>query len=399
METIHFTARTKIVLIWAGIGLALVFLYSVGSIVTPFIWAFVTAFILNALVGFAVRRIGGPRALWVVLIYFGLLAALAWGLTVMVPVMGRQAHQLANDVPLYTQQVENFIRSNNLRIGDIRISTPQMGDAIRQAADNFISGLRTQVPQLVRDLADRLLKLLLYLIATFYFLLQADKIVSNFRGMFSPGVLTELDPWFKRINSTLGAYLRGQALLIVLISTATFVGLQILGVRFPLVLGIMSGLVETIPYIGPYAAGAVATLVALTQPETNTFSLQPLMLGVAVALMYTVIRQVEDNLIMPFVIGRTVELHPLTVLFVVLAGASLAGILGLLLAVPAAATLKIIIEFLWKKIREPDRPEEVVEVEAAPDGPLAPPGPTPMPGPATPDPSARRSAILGPAEE
>ena len=186
--------------------------------------------------------------------------------------------------------------------------------------NDFLGGLSARAPELVRDLVDSLLKLLIYLIATFFTLMQAEKMVANIRALFPSDVLQELDPWFRRITTTLGAYLRGQVLLIAIVSTATFIGLTILGVRFPLALAIMSGIVETIPYLAPMRRAPIATLVALTQIEPNNFGWAPLMLGAAVAVMYTIIRQIEDNLIMPLVIGRTVELHPLTVIFAVLAG-------------------------------------------------------------------------------
>jgi predicted PurR-regulated permease PerM len=361
MPAIHFSARVKTLLVWGVILLTLGFLVLVRQIVTPFLWALVTAFILNAMVAFLTRRVGGPRTLWVILVYFGLVAGLVWLITAVVPALFAQARQLMAETPVYAQQIESFLQANHLQLGSRTISAREITTAVNSGLNDFLGGLSARAPELVRDLLDSLLKLLIYLIATFFTLLQAEKIVANIRSLFPSDVLQELDPWFRRITTTLGAYLRGQVLLIAIVSTATFIGLTILGVRFPLALAIMSGIVETIPYLGPYAAGAVATLVALTQIEPNNFGWAPLMLGVAVAIMYTVIRQIEDNLIMPLVIGRTVELHPLTVIFVVLAGATLGGILGLLLAVPTAATVKIIAEFLWRKINEPD-PRETLAV-------------------------------------
>jgi len=332
----------------------------VGPIVTPFLWAAATAYILNAIVRFLTHRVGGPRPLWVLIVYFGLVAAISWGLTAVVPVLFHQIRQLTDEVPTYVRQTESFLQANDIVIGPRRITAGQVSDAINGGLTAFLGGLQARAPELVRGIFEGLLHLLIYLVATFFMLLQADRVVRAVRSLFSNDMLAELDPWLRRINMTLGAYLRGQVLLIGIVTVATFIGLQVLGVHFALALAIMSGIVETVPYIGPYTAGAIATLVAMTQPAVNTFGWPPLMLGVAVAIMYTVIRQVEDNLIMPFVIGRTVELHPLTVLFVVLAGASLAGVLGLLIAVPVAATIKIIVEFLWQKIKAPDPRESLV---------------------------------------
>lgn len=354
MTAIHFSSRTKTWLVWGMVLLALAFLYCVRPIVTPFIWAFVTAYILNAAVVFAMRRAGGPRWAWATLIYFGLVAGLIWLITAVAPVLVMQVQALANEVPNYLHQFELFTQNNNLPFGMSHWSARELSAGIDRTLNEFAGGLGARAPELARDAFDVLLKLLLYLIATFSMLLQADRFTRSVRRLFSTAVLTELDPWFKRINSTLGAYLRGQALLIAIVSTATFIGLELLGVRFALALAIMSGLVETIPYLGPYAAGAIAVLVAMTQTQPNNFGWPPLMLGLAVAILYTVIRQAEDYLVVPFVIGRTVELPPLLVLFVVLAGASIAGILGLLLAVPVAGVVKIVLEYLWQKIKEPD---------------------------------------------
>jgi len=405
MSVIHFSARTKVALIWGGALLLLAFLYLVGSIVTPFIWAAVTAYILNALVRVAHGRIGGPRPLWVVLIYFGLVIGLIWALTGVVPLLGMQVRQIVGEVPNYVRQVTVFLQANNINLGGGRVTEAQITETTRRGLSDAMGLMGSRAPELARNLFEGLLHILIYLLATFFILLGAPKTVSNFRSLFSPPVLDELDPWFKRINHTLISYLRGQLLLVAVVSIATYIGLSILGVQFALALAIMSGLVETIPYLGPYAAGAIAVLVGLTQTQPNHFGWPPLMLGAAVAILYTVIRQTEDNLVMPVVIGRTVELHPLTVLFMVLAGASVAGVLGLLIAVPVAATVKIIAEFLWLKIQEPHPPEAAEPAAVIVVAPLAEPaatvalvsGPVAAPSPAvTHDPRAGDSGRAAP---
>ncbi|HUS15182.1 MAG TPA: AI-2E family transporter [Chloroflexia bacterium] len=381
MAAIHFTARTKTILIWAGVLLTLAFLFVVRTIVVPFIWALVTVYILNAAVNFLTRRLGGPRVLWVVVIYFGLVAAIIWAIAGIGPALALQVRQLSRELPGYLDQAESFI--GEIHIGDVRITPEQVTESVRQGLTAYLGTLSERAPELVRDAFESLLRGILYLLATFFFLLQTDRMVANVRSLFSRPVLDELDPWIRRINATLTSYLRGQVLLVIIITVATFIGLQVLGVRFPLALALMSGLVETIPYLGPYTAGAITVLVAMTQQEPNNFGWPPLMLGLAVAALYTAIRQTEDYLVVPLVIGRTVELHPLTVLFVVLAGASLAGIMGLLLAVPAAAVIKIIAEFLWLKIREPDAVEPVSVVGPVVVTEVEAPAPAPEPGPPT----------------
>jgi hypothetical protein len=151
------------------------------------------------------------------------------------------------------------------------------------------------------------------------------------------------------INTTLGAYIRGQALLVVIMSTASYIALRILEVDYALVVAISTGFLELIPIVGPWSAGAIAVSVGLFQ-DTTPFGWSNLTLAVAIGLVYFTLRQMEDVFVIPLLIGRIVHLHPLLVIFVVVVGTTLGGILGLLLAVPLAAVTKIIATYFYGKI-------------------------------------------------
>src|SRR5947209_7233723 len=158
--------------------------------------------------------------------------------------------------------------------------------------------------------------------------------------------------------------MRGQLVLVVLMSFAWYAALTLLGVRYAPLLAIFTGLVETMPFVGPYTAGGTAVLVALTQGYAP-YGWSPVTLAIAVAIAYTILRQLEDNFVMPFFIGRLVHLHPLIIIFSVLSGAALAGILGLLLAVPVAATVKIVLTYLYGKLmEEPSRSLVVIDADS-----------------------------------
>jgi predicted PurR-regulated permease PerM len=147
------------------------------------------------------------------------------------------------------------------------------------------------------------------------------------------------------IHQTLGRFLRRQLVLVALVAVATFLGLEfIFHLRYALPLAVATGLVEIIPFIGPVLAGSVAAIIAISQGGTS------LMLGVIV--FYFVVRQIEDQIVAPVVLGRAVELHPLIVIFSVLAGGVLFGVLGTLAAVPFAASIKVILEY-WPKLTAP----------------------------------------------
>ena len=152
-----------------------------------------------------------------------------------------------------------------------------------------------------------------------------------------------------RIHIVLGAYLRGQLLLIGLMSLVSFLVLQfIFNVPYALPLGIVTGLLEIIPLVGPVIAGALAASVALASQGPGA--------AIGVIIAYFILRELEDNLVMPLVVGKVVEIHPVVAIFSVLAGGAAAGVLGMILAVPVAAAIKVLLDFLY-----PSDPDAAME--------------------------------------
>ena len=139
--------------------------------------------------------------------------------------------------------------------------------------------------------------------------------------------------------------------MVFLVSLILFIALSIIGVRFALILAIFSGFAEIIPLIGPIVATTVAGF-AMFLTGNNNFFLSPLQATLAVILVYVSIRQFQDYFITPHIMGRITKLHPLIILFSVLSGDHLFGILGVILAVPIAATLRILLEYSLDKIND-----------------------------------------------
>jgi predicted PurR-regulated permease PerM len=132
--------------------------------------------------------------------------------------------------------------------------------------------------------------------------------------------------------------------LVIFVSLVLFICLTIIGVKFALILAIFSGFAEIVPIIGPIFATAVAAIVAY-MGGTSNFGLDPFRTALVVIAVYFVVRQIQDYLINPYIMGKITKLHPLIILFAVLAGEHTAGILGLLIAVPLAGVIKIIFEY------------------------------------------------------
>jgi hypothetical protein len=160
----------------------------------------------------------------------------------------------------------------------------------------------------------------------------------------------EFDRLMSDVNRTLGAYLRGQAILVIIMSSASYAALKILDVDYALSVAIATGFLELIPLIGPWTAGGIAVTIALFQP-TAPFDWSNTSLAIVVGVIYFALRQMEDAFVIPLVIGRFVHLNPFTVIFVLVTGTALGGPLGLILSVPIAAVTKIVIQFFHSKFQ------------------------------------------------
>jgi predicted PurR-regulated permease PerM len=229
--------------------------------------------------------------------------------------------------------------------------------------DYFGRGAASDVLNIARTVGTRLLDTLLVIIVSFYLLMSGKQIGAYMLRFVPAGSRTRTGYVAGRIHTVLGAYLRGQLLLILLMSVVSFLVLQfVFNVPYAIPLAILTGFVEILPLIGPAIATVVAAGVALAAHGTGA--------AVGVIIVFFVLRELEDNLVMPFVVGRAVELHPLVTIFAVLAGGQIAGIIGMLLAVPVTAAIKVILDFLYPSdsmhaMAQAQRGMDIAEKEAA----------------------------------
>lgn len=338
--------RQKVIILSIIVITLLAFLFLVRSILPPFLWAAVVAYLLNPVVNWLSRRTRLPRVAILGGIYLVFGAAMGWTLYSLVPPLLREFGDFRASLPFIIASVQKeLLGAQRVEFLGITLDPQSISTSILQS----FGALPLEALRLVREAATFLGEILIFMVVTFYLVYDAPRIRDSFFGLFPTQHRPEAMAVLGRINRVLGAYIRGQFFLIVLMSTATWIFLgPILKVRFALLLSLMTGIFEIVPFIGPITAGAITTSVALFQP--NEFGWSAWGFASAVVLVYFVLRHTEDYLVIPNVIGRIVELHPVIVIFSVLAGVVLGGILGMLIAVPLAATLKVVFEYVYSKI-------------------------------------------------
>lgn len=336
------SARAKLTVVVGLVILAVIFLAHIGQIVQPFLWALLAAYLLTPVVNYLSIDGKLPR-LWAVTLIYALVGILLLAVSrYLYPHLVEQGTVFVEDIPRLENALIAVVGPKPLGI-DI--------DALINQAIATVTGFgRTQTAgHLLVGAFETFIKVFLFLVATFYLLMDAPRLGQTTRSSLPPGYREELVALSRQIHLTWQQYIRGELVLFLLVATATTIGLTVLEVPGALFIGLASGALELLPLVGPYTAGALAVSVAYFN-GTNPFGWSQFAYAGIVALMYFVFRELEDYIVIPNVLGRAVRLHPLVVLFAVTAGGLIGGLLGLVLAVPIAASLKAILSYIYAKL-------------------------------------------------
>ncbi|HEX2849561.1 MAG TPA: AI-2E family transporter [Acidimicrobiales bacterium] len=330
---------------WALVGLAGV-LYLLGVVASkifvifpPLILAGAIVFILNPLVTRLQRR-GVPRAAGTGLAYALVLGALALTTVLVYPVAARQVDDLRTDWPDIQSRVERWVddRAADSKGTFLEFSRQDIEDALSNNGTTLQQQL-TQARKIGAAIIHVLLILLLGPILAFYLLVDLPHLRRVAESLVPEAARADVMTVARRTNRAIGGFFRGQLAVALLVGVLCSIGLGIIGVRFWFLIGMIAGLFNIIPLIGPWVGGIPGVTIALTTGS-------PLQaLGVVVVMV--VVQQIDNHFITPQVMQRAVQLHPAAVILALLAGGSIGGFFGLLLAVPVAAVLKILIGHLW----------------------------------------------------
>lgn len=368
---VAFSYRAKVVTVCVIVALALVFLYSVREILSPFIWAAIVAYVFNPLVTAFSRRMRVPRFWGVALVYAVMAAVVAWAAIFVVPLWKRESEQFSQDLPRLIESLYLYLVGQEMvEILGFRIEGQSVAREIAGSLQTFSYSASGYVLPVFFGVLGFLTKALLFIFGLFYFLLEADRIGDFLKRLLPPSIEGEILGVCADIDDVLGRWVRGQLLLVLIMGSVTWVALTLLGVRYAIVLAIITGVLEIFPVVGPVAAGTIACVVALFQP--NPFGWSNITYVAVIAAVYFVLRHAEDYFVIPNIIGRIVQFHPLAVLFAVFAGGSIAGILGMFIAAPLLAMIKIVLRYLYGKLVEAPLPAPHTPAAVNPDEQTAP---------------------------
>lgn len=317
------------------------FLFMVREVLVTFLFGAFLAYILFRPVLFIEKR-GIPRVWSILILYLILITVVSTLLAFAIPGVVKELVELGKLIPEYAEEAGELAE----KIDDINMPA-KLNEVVRENVtkiESVIYGSLQNFLNIMYNLLGKVLALIFSPILAFYIMHDWEKIRASFLNLFSPTARRELINLFNTLDTVLIEFLKGHLLVATIVGILTGIVAVILGVNFPLLLGILSGVTNLIPFFGAFLGGIPAVAVAFSESAK---------LAIYMTIGIFVVQQIESNLITPNIIGNRLGLHPLVIVFALLAGGKLLGIWGMLLAVPLAATLKVILGFLYLKLVEP----------------------------------------------
>ena len=333
--------------------------------VRPFVVGLLLVYLLDPAVRWLVAR-GVRRTLAIALVYVAALVAVIEFLNLTLTPLINEIVRFIEDFPALAEQLQAQLQ----RLGEV-YDRLQIPDAVREWIDAVIAGIGQGGPATGFDLS-ALLPLVTgaggligaifgYLILpvwVFYLLKDRARLTDQFEAALP--VAWRFDTWaiVRIIQRDFGQWVRGQLILGLAVGVATFVGLMILSVtidpvfgRYAVLLSVIAGILELVPIIGPIISAVPAVLLAATAGLEAV---------IAALLLYTLVQQVENNFLVPKIQGDAIDLHPAAVIFAIIIGGALAGLLGAILALPITAAFRDVARYLFRRV-SPEAPEALAE--------------------------------------
>jgi predicted PurR-regulated permease PerM len=343
-----WSESTKWLVIVSGLAALVWIIYRFSQIISPLAIAVILAYVLNPLVRFLTARTKLSRTWAVASVYLALVVILCLALVAFVPGLIQQVTSIDEAFQDIAKEISRFFEEP-FSIFGFSIDLLAVYQEMSGTLQSIVSPLASQTVTFLIGLASGFAWLVFILIVSFYLLKDVDKIGRSVYVLVPADYQDEVRRLAREINVIWSAFFRSQLVLCAVIGAVVGVTMRVVGVKNALILGIMAGVLEIIPNIGPTIAAIPAVFIAYFRGSTY-LPFSNGWIALLVVGLYVVIQQLENNILVPRIIGRSLNLHPLVVIIGAIAGANLAGVLGMLLAAPTLASLRSVGRYVHRKL-------------------------------------------------
>ncbi len=320
-------------------------LYLLAPVLTPFIAAALLAYMGDPLAD-RLQKFRLPRALAVATVFLLTFLFLALLVLLVGPLIRQQIATLFASLPSIISQIEQvwlpgFANFFDLELGD-DVGLGAFLVQYKDMAGSWGATLLSSVTTTGSMLAAAVLSLFLIPIITFYLLRDWDSIISHLVALLPSSQRETIVELARQTDDVLGAFLRGQLMVMFALAVIYSLGLTLVGLEFAIAIGVVSGLVSFVPYLGFVFGIGIASLTVVLEPN-------PLLHLIGVVATFTIAQMFEGSFLTPKLVGDKIGLHPVLIIFAIAAGGQLFGFFGILLALPAAAVLSVLMRFAYDR--------------------------------------------------
>jgi predicted PurR-regulated permease PerM len=275
-----------------------------------------------------------PRAVAVVLVYLLLLVVIAGICLLIIPDLVDQVRSATAKLPDLIVKLQNWLSGLKLHFNENSLNT----------LVSYISTFSSSIVTLPKAVFSSLFHIVISFFISIYWLIEAPQLRNFFISLFPERRREQIETVMDKMGRVMGGYVRGAFIDGVIIGIATYIGLLLIGINYPLMLSLIAALLETIPVIGPIVAAVPMLGIALLQSTTKFL----------ITFIFVIcLHQVESNIVLPNIMYRQTEISPMLVLLALLAGWSVGGVLGIIIAIPLAAALRVfVLELIAPALRK-----------------------------------------------
>lgn len=317
----------------------------ISTLFAPILIAGFLFYVLNPLVQFLQKR-GIKKNLAVAIVFLVLIGALVLLFVMIIPNLVKQFGLLINATPGIIAKVEQFINDvvqhpqfKNL---DIESYLNQLDISFGEIIKSAVNNVTTSIGAIVSSVASVLVVVLTVPFILFYMLKDGDRFIPSIQKYFPKKHEQEITSLLAKMNRTISKYISGQVIECTFVAIGTFIGYLLIGVDYAFLFGCIAGVTNMIPYIGPYLGLAPAVFVTVfTDPWKALLA----------CVVVLIVQQLDGNIVFPNVIGKSLDIHPLTIILILLVAGNIAGLLGMILGVPFYAVVKTIVVHVYDIIK------------------------------------------------
>ncbi len=355
-----FTKRSVTLIFLILLGLTL---YRFRHVIPPLLIAFLLAFILNSIVGFLTSRLpishGAATSIVFLTLIVLLLGAIVAAPVAAIPSVRDIVYFVEHDLSDIITEIDAYL-DQPVEIWNYSLDLSTISDELVGALRSFVSSVAEGTLDIVRNVASGVVWLIIILTVAFYLVKDSARFAEQFDNLSPPGYRKDTVRIRQQITDVWNAFLRGQLVMGLAMAALTTVVCFIIGLPYAPIMGLIAGVTEFIPNVGPIIALIPAVVVALFKGSL-LYEMNHLLFAAVVTGAYIVIQQIEGNMLVPRILGESLNLHPLLVLISIIIGGNMAGIIGMLLAAPILATLRVITNYVFCRLYDRDpfaKPEE-----------------------------------------